>query len=201
MAKLTDTQLVILSAASQRGDGNPLPLPKSLKLSKGAANMVLQGLLKAKLAIERPAEPGEPVWREDDDVKLTLKITESALKRLDGPVSGNAQAPTPASSKHDERPQETAKPQKATSKPKATKALASAKSKTPSPAGTKIDSLIALLRRKTGGTIPEAMEATGWQAHSVRGAISGTLKKKHGLTVTSDVEGARGRVYSIAAGR
>lgn len=204
MAKLTDTQLVILSAASQRADGNLLPLPKSLKLSKAAANMVLQSLLKAKLAAEQPAAPGEPVWREDDEddyVKLTLKITENALKRLDGPSSINPQEPTPAHSKQADKPQKAAKSQKATTKPTATKTPASAKSKTPSSSGTKIDSLIALLSRKTGGTIPEAMEATGWQVHSVRGAISGNLKKKQGLTVTSEIEGARGRVYRITTGR
>ncbi len=43
------------------------------------------------------------------------------------------------------------------------------------------------------------MEATSWQAHSIRGAISGTLKKKLGLAVTSDVVEGRGRVYRIAA--
>jgi len=79
MAKLTDSQLVILSAASQRPDSSLLPLPKSLKLNKAAAGMVLQSLLKAKLAAEQPAEPSEPVWREDGETKFTIKITESAL--------------------------------------------------------------------------------------------------------------------------
>jgi hypothetical protein len=41
------------------------------------------------------------------------------------------------------------------------------------------------------------METTGWQAHSVRGAISGSLKKKHGLAVTSAPEEGKGRVYRI----
>jgi hypothetical protein len=40
--------------------------------------------------------------------------------------------------------------------------------------------------------------ATGWQAHSVRGAISGALKKKLGLEVTSEKIDGRGRVYRIA---
>ena len=63
--------------------------------------------------------------------------------------------------------------------------------------GTKQALLIDLLRRKNGATLDEAIEATGWQAHSVRGAISGTLKKKLGLTVTSKVVDGRGRVYQI----
>ncbi len=64
--------------------------------------------------------------------------------------------------------------------------------------GTKQALLIDLLKRKKGATIDEAVEATGWQAHSVRGAISGTLKKKLGLTVSSELIGNRGRVYRIA---
>ncbi len=64
-------------------------------------------------------------------------------------------------------------------------------------AGTKQALLIDLLKRKTGATIADIVHATGWQAHSVRGAISGTLKKKLGLTVTSETTEKRGRVYRI----
>ncbi len=61
------------------------------------------------------------------------------------------------------------------------------------------DQVISLLRRKRGASLAELMEATGWQAHSVRGAISGTVKKKLGLTVISERQGARGLVYRIPA--
>lgn len=63
--------------------------------------------------------------------------------------------------------------------------------------GTKQALLIDLLNRKKGATIDDAVKATGWQPHSVRGAISGTLKKKLGLTVASEIIGNRGRVYRI----
>jgi len=63
--------------------------------------------------------------------------------------------------------------------------------------GTKVASLIALLRRKNGATIADLIDATGWQAHSVRGALSGTLKKKLGLAVASDKVDGRVRVYRI----
>ena len=63
--------------------------------------------------------------------------------------------------------------------------------------GTKQALLIGLLKRKTGATIADLVHATGWHAHSVRGAISGTLKKKLGLTVTSEPIEKRGRVYRI----
>ena len=69
---------------------------------------------------------------------------------------------------------------------------------TASPArGGKVGVLIALMRRPEGGEIEEMMAATGWQAHSVRGAISGSVKKALGLSVTS-VKEVDVRVYRIA---
>lgn len=50
------------------------------------------------------------------------------------------------------------------------------------PAG-KLAELLKLVRRKTGASIDEMVRATGWQAHSVRGAISGTLRKRLGLAI------------------
>lgn len=62
---------------------------------------------------------------------------------------------------------------------------------------SKIDQVVALLRRPQGATIEAMIAATGWQAHTVRGAMSGALKKKAGLTITSEkVDG--GRTYRIA---
>ncbi len=67
--------------------------------------------------------------------------------------------------------------------------------------GTKQAILIEMLRRPNGATIEQMTAKTGWQAHSVRGAISGTLKKKLGLPVISETVEARGRVYRIAEAR
>ncbi len=71
----------------------------------------------------------------------------------------------------------------------------------PSPAGPmgKLGLLTALLGRPQGASIADMMHATGWQAHSVRGALSGALKKKRGLKVNSEKTEA-GRVYRIEAG-
>ena len=67
--------------------------------------------------------------------------------------------------------------------------------------GTKQEAVLTLLREPQGTTIAKIMTATGWQPHSVRGAISGGLKKKLGLTVTSEKIDKRGRVYRVTAGR
>ena len=73
----------------------------------------------------------------------------------------------------------------------------------PSPVATRDNSkqaqLIAALKAATGTTIKQMMAVTGWQAHTVRGAIAGALKKKLGLDVQSEKVEGRGRVYRIAA--
>jgi hypothetical protein len=67
---------------------------------------------------------------------------------------------------------------------------------TPAPKG-KIASLVDLLREPGGTTVAAMMEATGWQAHSVRGALSGAIKKGLGLAVISE-KTETGRIYRLA---
>lgn len=62
---------------------------------------------------------------------------------------------------------------------------------------SKLATVIAMLRRKEGATIEQLVKATDWQAHSVRGAISGAIKKKLSLNVTS-IKTDDSRVYQIA---
>jgi hypothetical protein len=64
--------------------------------------------------------------------------------------------------------------------------------------GTKEAMLIDMLRRPEGATIAQIMAATGWQAHTVRGAFAGALKRKRGITVTSEKSEGGERVYRIA---
>ena len=67
-------------------------------------------------------------------------------------------------------------------------------------AGTKQAMLIAMLRAPEGTTMEAIIAATGWQAHTMRGAMSGALGKKLGLIVASAKEENRGRVYRIKLG-
>ena len=63
--------------------------------------------------------------------------------------------------------------------------------------GTKQAVLIELLSRAEGATLPQMTEATGWQVHTVRGAMAGALKKKLGLEITSEKQTGTDRVYRI----
>jgi len=71
------------------------------------------------------------------------------------------------------------------------------------PLRTRADSkqalVIGLLQRPEGATIAQIMEATGWQQHTVRGTLAGTLKKRLSLTINSSKEAGGQRVYRIAA--
>ncbi len=62
---------------------------------------------------------------------------------------------------------------------------------------TKLWRLEGMLRRSEGATIAQIAKALDWQLHSVRGAISGSLKKKQGLTVVAEKSGDGDRIYRI----
>ena len=63
--------------------------------------------------------------------------------------------------------------------------------------GSKTEIVLALLRREGGVTHQELMNATGWQAHSVRGFLSGTIRKKMGLGLVSGKSADGKRTYSL----
>jgi hypothetical protein len=65
--------------------------------------------------------------------------------------------------------------------------------------GSKAAKILDLLKRSNGATLKELMKATGWQAHSVRGFLSGTVSKKMGLKITSAKSENGERSYSIKA--
>ena len=67
------------------------------------------------------------------------------------------------------------------------------------PTVTKSEKITALLRRAKGASIDELMNATGWQAHSVRGFLSGTLVKQKGLKLASEKTHGERRYRLIAA--
>jgi len=65
--------------------------------------------------------------------------------------------------------------------------------------GSKAATILDLLKRKDGATLKDLMKATAWLPHSVRGFLSGTLRKKMGLDVTSTKAEDGERTYSVKA--
>lgn len=238
--QLSDTQLIILSAASQRSDWHVLPLPDHLR--GGAAAKVVTSLLGKGLIEEVDAMRRDPIWRETDDGhRITLVLTKHAFVALgiapaeadgvdaasdedaasgedyagsdnvsDGELEGDPESmPATMDTPEPEAPQLatgadtrafSATPNHdATPTDIAPTASTPAMSRAPRPPhqDTKQARLIAMLRAPEGATIAEIVEATGWQPHTIRGAMAGALKKKLGLSVTSEKIDGRGRVYHI----
>lgn len=84
-------------------------------------------------------------------------------------------------------------------KPQAKAAVVVSKTPTASTKTSKTEQVLTLLRGKTGASVDQIMQLTGWQAHSVRGFISGTVKKKLALNLDTQIrEGVRH--YQIVKG-
>ena len=170
MTELTNTQRAILTAAAERADLQILQLPDRIK--GGAAKKVTTALLARGLI----REGGEG---------QTLVATDAGLRAI-GIVptptepSGNIAGP--------------AEPHTGTTSPDEPDAPSTPPKTRP---GTKQATLIAMLETPNGATIAEIADATGWQHHTVRGAIAGALKKRLGLYVTSEKVDDRGRVYRL----
>ena len=180
MTKLTDTQARILNAASLSAGNLAMPLPKGLHgavAQKVVGMMMERGLLDE---VEANTKKYEPLWRETGDgCGTTLVATSAGLAAI-----GVDPVVVQAIAKLGNGPREVVVG-KAEGKPEKPRG------------GTKQTQLIALLETPTGASLDEIVAATGWQAHTVRGAISGTLKKKLGLNVISEKIEGRGRIYRI----
>ena len=182
--KLTDAQRVILATAAARDSGSILPIPDSLGFSAGTRALVLKGLTAKGLLAERTATEDEPVWRVDEQTgKLALIISPAGLQAIGVEADGGPVQPKPAA--------EAPKPRR---KLGSRRAAAGAANK-----ASKQDTVIAMLRRGGGASIAEMMEATGWQAHSVRGFMSGALKKRLGIELVSEKSEGSDRRYYVAA--
>jgi Protein of unknown function (DUF3489) len=193
-ARLSDAQLVILSAAAQRPDGSLLPLPERLATKGAAQNRVMVDILcKRKLAEEKQTDTDAPEWRRDKEGRpLGLFITKAGLLALgidetEGKKTSQAAASMPRRRKTAARPPRKARQ---TSVTKSKRRAA--------PSQIKQEVVIKMLRRKSGTTIGDIVAETGWQPHSVRGFFSGLVKKKLELPLTSEVGKNGVRRYRIA---
>ena len=184
--KLTDAQLVMMSAAAQRED-RCLAAPERLK--GAAVSKVSAKLVKLGLAREIRAKPGMPIWRRDEaGLAFALKLTAAGLKAI-AVDEGSEEAIEPS---------ETAQPQplpeaKTSGSPddvgRQTHAVAPR-------AGSKLALVIDLLRRADGASIVDLTEATGWLPHTTRAALTGL--RKRGYAVVRERVGAGDSVYRIS---
>jgi hypothetical protein len=180
--ELSETQRTILGAACAREDRMIFPVTAPIK--GGAVGNVLKSLLKRDLIEEVVAEDETTVWRHDEERgPITLRATDLGLAAL------GDDAPTAPTGRNDADGDQKGP----ASETDAHAAPAGARRRVR--ADTKQAVVIDMLRRPEGATIAELVAATGWQPHTVRGAFAGALKKKLGLTITSEKEDERGRVY------
>jgi len=147
-----------------------LIFPATANLKGGAVGNICKSLLKRGLIEEVPAADPDTVWRHGEAGSLTLRATPLAYSAL-GIRTAEGAAPAVQA--------DLTPPTRRN--------------------GTKQAQLIAMLSTTDGATIEEIVTATGWLCRTVRGVMSGVLKKKLGLTITSEKVDGRGRTYKISA--
>ncbi|KAA2235984.1 DUF3489 domain-containing protein [Salinarimonas soli] len=177
LTPLTDTQLLLLSRASQRDDGLLVPVDT---LRGGAARRVASKLLIAELVAEVPVGPDNPHWFRDEVAGrwVGLKVTPAGLRAIGieaaGPDGAEASlTPEPIIPSIPRQPRQSASPRE----------------------GTKRALVIGLLERPAGATLDELVAATGWLPHTTRAALTGLRQK--GLTLAKSRNEASCTAYRI----
>jgi hypothetical protein len=190
--KLTDTQIVMLSAAVQRDD-RCLLAPQIMKGS--ATQKLATKLIEAGLAKEIKAKPGAPVWRrEQGRHSYALKLTAAGAR-------ATADAPGLAL---DETSEGTdARVQVTTTGSQVVEATADVSAAAPSLSaprgGTKLARVLELLQRDCGATLKELIAATDWLPHTTRAALTGLRKRGCAVTIDRHDKG-RGSTYRARLG-
>jgi hypothetical protein len=161
--KLNDTQLILLSSASQREDGLAV-LPESLKAS--AAKAAVTKLLGLGFLKEVRVKRDQPSWRTDEEERpLGLKLTKAGAAAIQ---VDEETAPEPAQPKRSGRTESDATEPRAGSK----KAL-----------------VLSLLTRPKGATIDDLLSATGWLPHTTRAALTRLRQEGHEFVKSKNADG------------
>ena len=167
--KLTDTQTAILKAAAGRPDSNIKPLPTNLR--GGARAKVIEGLLARGLVADAD---GQHLLTDAGYTAIGARSSvPKGIQKMDAPDALTKREPINALQKLETTPP-TIRP------------------------GTKLAAIIDAMRHPGGATIAQMMAGTGWQAHTVRGTISGMVRKRLGYEVVTEKEADGLRTYRIA---
>lgn len=149
MPKLSDLQLILLTSANQRENGQVLPVPESISGAGPRLKKSLSSLLKRSLVCEIEAAAADQVWREEGGRQFSLVIADAGRAALvggSGDSDGSSTTPAPAEA-------------------------------APTRSPTKQDRVIELLKRQEGATLGELTGATAWLPHTMRAALTGLRKK------------------------
>jgi hypothetical protein len=182
--KLTDAQLVMMSAAAQRKDRC---LSAAATIKGAVLSKVGVKLAKFGLAREIEAKPGAPIWRRNDAGQgYALKLTAAGLKAI----------------AVDEGSQDTIEPREAL-QPQAKNVVSPDEGGDPARAaaprdGSKLALVIEHLQRADGATLIDLTQATGWLPRTTRAALTGL--RKRGYAVIRERMGVGDSVYRISGG-
>ena len=177
MAKLSDTQLIVLSKAATREGGAAVVPPK---MNRAAAAKVGSALLARKLMREVRTKPGMPIWRADENGRsVSLIITRASrdaigvecAAKTNRPVANKGSSVAEADNRH---------PAGATPR-----------------AGSKQALVVEMLSQEPGATLDALVEATGWLPHTTRAALTGL--RKRGFAVERFRHETIGSLYRIAS--
>lgn len=188
--QLTTTQAQVLQHAVDHNDGRIEWFPESVK--GGARKKVLDGLFNRALVTTDggthwyvAAEGYDALGRPRPTVASIAPLAplvadpemEATVAQHEAQWANEAQASAPAAPATDLSPEPV---------------------KVRTRENSKQATVVQMLKRPGGTTIAQICEATGWQAHTVRGTFAGAFKKKLGLTIESDKVQGGERVYRIA---
>jgi len=176
--KLTDTQRDVITLAPYRPDGNIEPLLPNLR--GGARIKVIDGLLTREMIVKSETFDGD-AWFLTDAAWTAVGRTRP---EPEVPIDPEIEA---AITLHEEKWQ--AEKQEAANHPVGITGTPRTRQ------NSKQATVIQMLQRPEGTTIAQVTEATGWQAHTVRGTFAGAFKKKMGMIITSEKSKGGQRVY------
>ena len=179
--KLNDTQLVILSSASQRDDGFAV-LPEGVRAASVKAAVIR--LTKLGFLKQVRVKRDQPHWLTDEEGRrIGLKITTAGSAAIGvGDDGKGEEQPAPEPKRRAKKAAEPGEAQHETGAPRR---------------GSKRAQIIALMQGGTGATLNDMIEATGWLPHTTRAALTGLRHKGYAIAKSRNAEAKT--VYRIDA--